>query len=338
MGAAPDFTFVDGDRLIRFGEGVRGEAGALLEQRGFSGYALLSTPRARGAAPELAESAQVVADVPEGRVDEVSAAVRGQVGGRPIVALGGGRVIDAAKAIAGADGLACAAVPTTLSGAPFTPFHRMPAGADTGHLVRPSLVVADTGLMASQPMPGLAGSAMNSLAHAVEALYGPLANPVAGMAALRSASAFALALHPESPDRPALAYASFLGGYAVGTTGFAIHHAACQTIVRELGTPHAETNAVMLPRTVAFMADRAPTEISLLAMALGDSGGDPGAAAGLVGSLAALAGPESLSDLGVEEGALPALAQRIAAHPATGNTPPSPPTEDDVLALLRSAL
>jgi alcohol dehydrogenase class IV len=158
------------------------------------------------------------------------------------------------------------------------------------------------------------------------------------MAALRSASAFAGALHPDNPDRPVLAYASFLGGYAVGTTGFAIHHAACQTIVRELGTPHAETNAVMLPRSIAFMADRVPTEIGLLTMALGDAGGDPAAAGPLVGRLAALAGPTTLTELGVEPKSLPALAATISAHPAVGNTPPAPPSEAEVLSLLESAL
>ena len=45
-----------------------------------------------------------------------------------------------------------------------------------------------------------------------------------------------------------------LAGWAVGTAGLALHHALCQTLVRELGTPHAETNAVMLPRSVAFMS------------------------------------------------------------------------------------
>ena len=56
--------------------------------------------------------------MPSGPVPEAAAAVREEVRGAPLVALGGGRVIDAAKAIAGADGLSVAAVPTTLSGAP----------------------------------------------------------------------------------------------------------------------------------------------------------------------------------------------------------------------------
>ena len=104
---------------------------------------MLTTPRAARAAPALVEGAAVVLEVPAGGVPEAAAAVREGVGGRPVVALGGGRVVDAAKAIGGADGLSVAAVPTTLSGAELTPFHRMPAGVSEFRLVRPALVVAD---------------------------------------------------------------------------------------------------------------------------------------------------------------------------------------------------
>ena len=58
-------------------------------------------------------------------------------------------------------------------------------------MVRPSLVVADPLLMASQPATELAASAMNALAHGMEALYTPLANPVAERAALRGAELIA---------------------------------------------------------------------------------------------------------------------------------------------------
>ena len=64
----------------------------------------------------------------EERPAEAAAAVRDDGGGRRIVPLGGGGVIDSAKAITGADGRAVAAVLTTLSGAPITRVHRMPAG------------------------------------------------------------------------------------------------------------------------------------------------------------------------------------------------------------------
>lgn len=329
------FLWRDSERLVRFGAGALDEAPDLLEQSGFKGFALLTTPRALAscaAASRIAEQSAVVLHVPAGRVPEASAAVREGPDGRPLVALGGGRVVDSAKAIAGADGLDCAALPTTLSGAPMTPFHRMPAGVDEWNLVRPSLVVADPGVMASQPREQLAATAMNALAHAVEALYAPGANPVAEMAALRAAELFAHGLSADPPDRDAVSLAALLGGYAVGSAGFAIHHAVCQTIVRVCGTPHAETNAVMLPRFVAAMAEQAPREIGLLAGALragagekpepGDAGpADPTAAATEVASLAALSGVATLGQLGVERERLSQVVSEALAHPAAANIP-----------------
>src|SRR5947207_531056 len=106
-----DFTWIDAERLIRFGGAALAEAPELLEQRGFKGFALLTTPRAEQQAAELVRLADVVLHVPGDPVPEAAAAVRGEVGGRPIVAVGGGRVIDSAKAIGGADRVEVAAVP-----------------------------------------------------------------------------------------------------------------------------------------------------------------------------------------------------------------------------------
>jgi len=322
---AESFSWRDGERLIRFGEGALAEARGLLTAQGFDGYALLTTERAQGDAPELAEGAGAVVHVPSGPVPDAAAAVREQVRGLPLVALGGGRVIDSAKAIAGADGGAVAAVPTTLSGAPMTPFHRMPAGVEQFNLVRPTLVVADPDLMASQPMPDLAASAMNALAHAVESLYGPGRSPVTSMAALRAVELFESGLGSDQPRRADLALASILAGYAVGCAGFAVHHAVCQTTVRVLGTPHAQTNAVMLPHTAAFVAERAPEALQ---------GVDPEA----LGRLAAHAGVTRLSELGVSEDQLDGVVEATLGHPAIGNTPGGAPTADLLRTLLARAL
>jgi alcohol dehydrogenase class IV len=330
--AADDFTWLDGERLVRFGAGALADAPGLLAGRGFEGYALLTTRRAGAAAPALVAGADVVLEVPGGGVPEAAAAVRDGVAGRPVVALGGGRVVDAAKAIGGADGLRVAAVPTTLSGAELTPFHRMPAGVDTFNLVRPALVVADPALMASQPMPDLAASAMNALAHAVEALYTPLANPVAEIAALRAAELIAAGLAGEQPERTALALGAVLAGYAVGLTGFAVHHAVCQTIVRVCGTPHAQTNAVMLPHFVRFMESRAPREIGLLGEALG------GEAAGRVAALSARTGVTRLGELGVTEADLPRVMEAVAQRGDIAANTPGAPSADEVRAVIERAL
>jgi alcohol dehydrogenase class IV len=322
---AESFSWPDGERLIRFGEGALGEAPALLGTRGFDGYALLTTERALHDAPGLAEGATRVAHVPSGPVPDASAAVRDDVRGMPLVALGGGRVIDSAKAIAGADGGAVAAIPTTLSGAPMTRFHRMPAGVEQFNLVRPSLVIAEPRLMASQPMPDLAASAMNALAHAVESLYGPGRSPVTSMAALRAIELFESALAADDPSLEDLALASILAGYAVGCAGFAVHHAVCQTTVRLLGTPHAQTNAVMLPHTSAFVARR-------------DAGALQGVSPDAIARVAARSGVTHLSELGVTEGRLDDVVEAVLAHPAIGNTPGGTPTADELRELLTAAL
>ena len=298
---------------------------------------LLSTERAAAVAPELEAAAAVTLRVPAGRVDEISAALLGQAGDRPLVALGGGRVVDAAKAIAGAGAGRCAAIPTTLSGAEMTPFHRTPAGADGARLVRPALVLADPDLMASAPPPRLAATAMNALAHALEALYTPLANPVTELAALRAAGLIAAGLPGESPDTQALALGALLAGYASGSTGIAVHHAICQTIVRTAGTPHAETNAVMLPHSARMMVSRAPAELGLFAGAVGDPDEDPDAAAGQVSMLAARCGHTRLSTLGVTEDQLEPVAGAVERHPLLANTP-APPDAEELMALLRAAL
>jgi len=323
--AADPFTMRDGERTIRFGEGTAAEASDLLEQHGFGGYTLLTTPRAAGSAA-LAPAATL--EVLPGLVDEISAELLPEAGGGPLVALGGGRVIDTAKAIGGVTGAPVAAIPTTLSGAELTPFHRTPAGVEGARMVRPALVIADPRLMASQPEPELWASAMNALAHGMEALYTPLANPVAEAAALRGAAA----IFAED-----VALGAFLCGWASGMTGFAVHHATCQLLVRTAGSPHAQTNAVMLPHFAGLMAGRAPGAIGELARALGDADGDPEAAAGRAAKLSARSGHTRLATLGVDEEHLPPVAAAVMQHPALANTP-DPPGEAELLELLRNAL
>jgi len=323
--AAESFTMRDGERTIRFGEGAAAEAPDLLVQHGFDDYTLLTTPRAAGSA---ALDPAATLEVAPGLVDELSAALLPDAGERPLVALGGGRVIDTAKAIGGVTGAPVVAIPTTLSGAELTPFHRTPAGVDGARMVRPSLVIADPLLMASQPGPELWASAMNAVAHGMEALYTPLANPVAEVAALRGARA----IFDED-----VALGALLCGWASGMTGFAVHHATCQSLVRIAGSPHAQTNAVMLPHFAGLMAPRVPGVMGELARALGDPAGDPSAAAGRAAKLSARSGHTRLATLGVEDEHLPRVAAAVMQHPALANTP-DPPDEAELLELLRNAL
>src|SRR5204863_527764 len=81
-------------------------------------------------------------------------------------------------------------------------------------------------------LPALAASAMNALAHAIEALYTPMANPVSELAGLRATALIAIGLRSKEPGREDLALGGLLAGYASGVSGFALHHVVCQTLVR----------------------------------------------------------------------------------------------------------
>jgi maleylacetate reductase len=294
--SAEPFVWSDAGRVVLFREEALKDAPTLLTEHGFEGFELLSTERA--SFPALASAAASTLEVEPGPVPETAAALLDSIGSGPYVAHGGGRVIDTAKALAAVTGAAVAAIPTTLSGAEMTGIHRLPAGAEdrARGLVRPRLVIADPDQMTGLAESSLRASAMNALAHGADSLYTPFANPVSRMTALRGAELIAGALDQgrAERDRSALALGAILCGYAIDSGMFALHHVACQTLARVCGSPHAETNAAILPRAMALMVTRAPRQLAELAAALGTTpdgiearilelGGDP-AGLGAVGA------------------------------------------------------
>lgn len=331
-----DFTWRDAERTIVFRPGALADSPEILGEGIWERFELLTTGRALRAAPlELAERASVVHQVEPGEVPYVAAAIIDKVRNPTLVALGGGRVIDVAKAIAALRGGRVCAIPTTLSGAEMTRIHRFPAGREIygRHHVRPELVIADPFEMTTLDDRRLRASAMNALAHGAEALYVPLANPVATLATLRGAELIATSLDqaPSDRDRPGLALGGLLCAYALDETGYALHHVVCQTLVRMLGTPHAETNATMLPRTMDMMRGRAPDEIAALAGALG---GEPADIARRIETLGG--GPRRLRDLDADTDRLEPARHAILQRSELANTP-DPPGDEELRRLLEDA-
>ena len=173
-------------------------------------------------------------------MDEVAGELRSEVEGDTLLALGGGRVIDVAKALAAADPpRRVAAVPTTLSAAEMTRGHRHAAGVDPATpRVRPQVVVNDPALSASQPEPGLAASALNALAHAVEAPLTVRTNPAATLVAHGAIRLLAGGFAAEEPDRDQLALGALLAGWASDAAGYGLHHVLSQTLVRHTAIGH----------------------------------------------------------------------------------------------------
>ena len=324
------FDWRDGERTIHFGRGRLAEAVDLL---GGPGFTLLTTPRAAAEAPHVVEAAAERHDVPAGRVDELAGELLGRVGGDLIVALGGGRVVDTAKAVVAARGGRAAAIPTTLSGAEMTSGHRLAKGSPEGtRHVRPAVVVFDPALVASQPAPEMAASALNALGHAVEAPLTPRANPVSTLAAREAARLIAAAYGDDGePDRDGLALAALLAGYSIDSASYGLHHVLSQTIVRTAGISHGAANAILLPHTIGALARRFPDAHAALAAAMG---GDP---AKVAARICGLTGTTTLGALGVDANALDRAADVAARRPDLANTPP-PADRAELLALYEAAL
>ncbi len=325
------FRWQDGERLIVFGRGTVAGTGELLER----GYALLTTRRALIAADELAQGASAVHEVPAGRVDEIAGELRARVEGDLLVALGGGRVIDVAKALAAADPpRRVAAIPTTLSGAEMTRIHRHSHSVppDTPR-VRPAIVINDPALSASAPLARLAQSAGNALGHAFEGPATPLSNPVAALAALAASrlieEGFASG-EPGGEARDALALGALLAGYVIGSTGYGLHHIVSQTLARFAGVGHGAANTIMLPLTAPALASRAPQWTARLEEALGH---EPTILAALVRELG---GVERLRDAGVTEEQLELCAEQASKRPELAMTPPAADL-DELRALYQAA-
>ncbi|HEU4705657.1 MAG TPA: iron-containing alcohol dehydrogenase [Solirubrobacterales bacterium] len=342
-----DFTWRDAGRAVVFRRGGVEAAVEILREQGVGEFELLSTERALrelDGAGGLAEAASGVHEVAQGQVPAAAAALMGALAPppqaeegvrvRPLVALGGGRVIDVAKAVAAISGAEVVAIPTTMSGAEMTGFHRLPEGAEgrARRLVRPSLVIADPEAMTSQPEAELRASSMNALAHGADTLYLPLSNPVSEMTALRGAELIARALDQERKERDvaALALGSILCGYAIDSAGMGLHHLVCQTLVRICGTPHAGTNAAILPHSVALLAQRAPEPYDRLARALGTERAE------LAGRIEELGQPPRLREVGGDASKLDEALEAMHQRPELQRVP-RPPSRDELAELVAKA-
>jgi len=171
---------------------------------------------------------------------------------------------------------------------------------------------------------------MNALAHGADSLYTPFANPVSTMTALRGAALIATSLDEDRPtrSRAALAEGSLLCAYAIDSAAFGIHHVICQTLVRICGTPHAETNAAILPRVLTFMTPRVPDNLSSLAEVLSTDPDDIEARTLQLGG-----NPPGLGDLGADRSKLDQALESMLLRPELAFTP-EPPTRSDLEELI----
>ncbi|MBM2617590.1 iron-containing alcohol dehydrogenase [Actinoplanes sp. LDG1-06] len=255
-----------------------------------------------------------------------------------LVSVGGGSATGLGKALAARTGLPQIAVPTTYAGSEMTPVVGETAGGGKATRRDPALVprtvIYDVELTLGLPVPLSVTSGLNAMAHAVEALYSPQANPAIDSFALDALARLARAL-PALVDRPDDADArsdalvgAWLASICLGAVEMGLHHKLCHVLGGSFGLPHSETHAVVLPHVMAYNAPAVPAVMRRIAGALGVTD----APAGLVDLAARLGAPMSLASLGLRDSDLATAAELVTAKPY-----PNPRPVDDVLVVLQSA-
>ena len=279
----------------------------------------------------------VWSEVPSDRIADAAEAAKGADG---LLALGGGSAIDLAKAISAKTGLPIVSVPTTYSGAEWTPSFgirdpdkRMKGGGSGAHL---AAIVYEPKLTLELPRELTVGTSLNALAHAAEALYVKGRNAEGDRQALAGAALISEWLPrvvEDGQDAEAgrrLLEGAAHAGAALAAAGLGLGHAMAQSLGGRYGLPHGAMNALSLPPALRFNEPVAGAEIARFGEAIGTA--DP---IGRVEQLARLGGFERLRDFGVPEQDLDEVGAKAAARPGA-RANPRPATPEEISQLLRS--
>ncbi|RSM45363.1 alcohol dehydrogenase [Actinoplanes sp. ATCC 53533] len=257
-----------------------------------------------------------------------------------LVSIGGGSATGLGKALSVRTGLPHIAVPSTYAGSEVTPV----LGETDGDVkttrsapgILPETVLYDVDLTLGLPVPVSVTSGVNAMAHAVEALYSPDANPVTDELAAQAIMRLARALprivnDPSDADaRSDALVGAWLAGICLGVAGMGLHHKLCHTLGGSFGLPHAQVHTVVLPYAMAFNAAAAPEAMRRVANALGVRD----APTGMYDLIVSLGGPTSLRDVGLAGEDVPA-ASRLATSKQYPN--PREVTFENVQTLLQAA-
>jgi maleylacetate reductase len=258
-----------------------------------------------------------------------------------LVCVGGGSTTGLAKAIAMTTGLPIIAVPTTYAGSEatnvwgLTEASRKTTGVDDR--VLPVTVIYDAALTLSLPVELSVASGLNALAHCVDSMWAPRADPInAALAAegIRALAAGLPLIKADSQDtagREQALYGAYLAAVAFASAGSGMHHKICHVLGGAYNMPHAQTHATVLPYVLAFNAPHAPEATARIAAAFGT--GD--AIAGLSTLRETLGAPKALKDHGLAEENIPEAVRLIL--PAIPDSNPRTVNEENLEELLRAA-
>jgi len=240
-----------------------------------------------------------------------------------VVALGGGSVLDCAKAAA--DGMPLVAMPTTSGTGSEVTSVCVLSDEDAGTKFSiaspdfyPSIAIVDSELTYTVPRKVAAESGLDALAHAMEALWSIRGNPASTAIALRAVRLvlddLEHACEGGSAARDNMSLASLLAGMAFSQSKTAGCHACANPLTVGYGLSHGESCAFTLAAfTRINNMDRHAKALEFEnASALADK---------IDGMKAALGLPLTLAQAGIPQEDLPKLAEACLLPPNMRNNP-----------------
>lgn len=307
-GPAVRFEFTTAGRIV-FGAGSAGDAGRLAAEIGRRAFVLTGgqPERVKGIGDALRRSAGATGFLRitgEPTIAAVQAAAREARAAQcdMVVGIGGGSVIDAAKAVAALltnpedifeylevigrgrplshPATPCVAIPTTAgTGSEVTrnavlgsPEHRLKVSLRHPSLL-PRLAIIDPELTRTLPPSVTAQTGCDALAQLVEPFVSARANPITDGLCREGLDRLARSLrraYEQGDDRGArtdMAVASLLGGLALSNSGLGAVHALANPIGGRYSAPHGAICGLLLPYVMAANLRAAEADL------FGDSAG-----------------------------------------------------------------
>ncbi len=292
-----------------------------------------------------------------------------------IVAVGGGSVIDTAKAIsiimtnpehsgvtslAGAietrkKGLPLIALPTTAgTAAEVTINYVITDESNMKKMVCvdvhdiPVCAIIDPDLMEKMPQSLAASTGMDALTHAMEGYITKAGWLIPDMFHINAMALIYKNLENAANEKDEIAiekmaYAQYIAGMGFSNVGLGIVHSMAHSLGAFFDTPHGLANAILLPHVLRFNGEECPDLFRNMGRAFGldmDNLSDKEAVEKVADAVADLSKkvkiPQTLREIGIPEEMIPALANQAINDPCTpGN--PRDVTVDDLISIYKQA-